>query len=74
MSQVNSKELRALSLGELQEKLDQTIKNLYNLRLRAVTKELDKPSEIRANRRDIARIKQAIGEKQREAAGSAASR
>jgi large subunit ribosomal protein L29 len=68
---VKSSELKALTVDELQEKLEQTIKSLYQLRLRATTKELEKPSDITASRRDIARIKQAIGDKQREAQAAA---
>lgn len=68
---MKSSELKALGLDELQEKLDEKIKSLYQLRLRATTKELEKPSDIKASRRDIARIKQAIGDKQREARAAA---
>lgn len=67
---MKSNDLRALALDELQEKLDEQVKNLYQLRLRATTKELERPTDIRASRRDVARIKQAIGEKQRDAASS----
>jgi large subunit ribosomal protein L29 len=68
---VKSSELKALGLDELQEKLDKQVKSLYQLRLRATTKELERPTDIRTGRRDIARIKQAIGDKQREAAKNA---
>jgi large subunit ribosomal protein L29 len=69
---VKTSELKALGIDELQEKLDQQVKSLYQLRLRATTKELERPSDIRATRRDIARIKQAMGDKQRDAGKSAA--
>ena len=69
---MKTSELKALGIDELQEKLDAQIKNLYQLRLRATTKELERPTDIRVGRRDIARIKQAIGDKQREASKSAA--
>ena len=68
---MKSSELKALGLDELQEKLDQQVKNLYQLRLRATTKELERPTDIRSSRRDIARIKQAIGDKQRAAKSAA---
>jgi ribosomal protein L29 len=63
---VRSSELRNLSLIELQERLDQTVRNLYLLRVRATTKELENHSQIRAERRNIARIKQVIAGKQRQ--------
>ena len=69
---MKSNELKALAVDELQEKLESNIKSLYQLRLRATTKELERSSDIRSTRREIARIKQAIGDKQREAAQSAA--
>ncbi|MGI8906024.1 MAG: 50S ribosomal protein L29 [Candidatus Sumerlaeaceae bacterium] len=68
---MKNSELKALALDELQEKLDKQIKDLYQMRLRATTKELERPTDIRAGRRDIARIKQAIGDKQREASKNA---
>ena len=39
----------------------------YELRVSNTTKELKNTAEIRSNRRDIARIKQAIAEKQNQA-------
>lgn len=71
---MKSSELKGLSLEELQEKLEETTKNLYQLRIRGVAKELEQTSQIRSTRRDIARIKQAIGNRQREAAPAAAAK
>jgi len=71
---MKSKELKSLGLDELQEKLDDTLKSLYQLRIRSVSKELEQTSQIRSTRRDIARIKQAIGEKQRESATAGAAK
>jgi large subunit ribosomal protein L29 len=63
---MRSSELRNLTLVELQERLTQTMLNLYQLRVRATTKELENTAQIPAERRNIARIKQAIAEKMRE--------
>ncbi len=71
---MKSNELKGLSLDELQEKLDETMKSLYQLRIRGVAKELEQTSQIRATRRDIARIKHIMGDKQREAAPAAAAK
>ncbi len=64
---MKSREYRNLSLQELQERLDQSRKGLYDLRVRATTKELENVSSVRMERRNIARIKQAIAEKSVEA-------
>lgn len=58
--------MRALSLQELQEKLEQTRRNLYQLRVRSTFKELENTSEIRRERRNVARMMQALAEKQSE--------
>jgi large subunit ribosomal protein L29 len=63
---VKSSELKALSLQELQEKLDHTRRSLYELRVRSTVKELENTSDIRRERRNIARIKQALADKQRQ--------
>lgn len=64
---MKSRELRNLALDELQEKLEASRRSLYELRVRATTKELENISSIRAERRNVARIKQAISEKSVEA-------
>lgn len=61
---MKSKELRALPVEELQEKLADAKKQGYQLRVSNTTKELKNTSELRNNRRDKARILQAIAEKQ----------
>ncbi len=62
---MKSKELRALTAQEIQEKLDQTQKTLFELRVRATTKELENTSDIKKERRNVARMKQALSEKQK---------
>lgn len=60
---MKSNELRGLTLLELQERLEMTTKSLYQMRVKATTKELENTSSIRDERRTIARIKQLIAEK-----------
>ncbi|MCX7718510.1 MAG: 50S ribosomal protein L29 [Candidatus Sumerlaeaceae bacterium] len=60
---MRSKELRALGLQELQEKLAEAVREHYELRVRNTTKELENTSKLRLQRRYIARLKQAIDEK-----------
>ncbi len=56
-------------LGELQEmpaKIDQAYQELFNLRFRLATKQLEDTSQIRRARKQIARLKTAMSEMQRE--------
>jgi len=53
----NTKELKDMTGGELQEQLDDAKKELFNLRLQQVSGQLENPLQIRAVRRSIARIK-----------------
>lgn len=59
---MKSSELKALPVEELQEKLAECQKRGYELRVSNTTKELKNTSEIRSNRRNIARLKQAMGD------------
>jgi len=66
--------MRALPLQELEEKLDEFVRKLYELRVRATLKELESFSVIGKQRRDIARIKQVIAEKKKAAASQTAEK
>lgn len=70
---MKSSELRALSHVELEEKLETTTRKLYELRVRATTKELENVSEITKERRNLARIKQVLAQKKREEPASEAN-
>lgn len=50
-------ELREMSDEQLEVTLKDTTENFFRLRLQAQTERLDAPSELRKNRRLIARIK-----------------
>lgn len=67
---MKSKDLRALGLDELREKLEGAVKELYHMRVRTTTKELENTSLIPKQKRDIARLRQIIGEREREAAAA----
>ena len=56
-------ELRALDVAQLKEKLAQLNLDLFNYRMTAKLGNLEKPSVIRATRKDIARIKTILSEK-----------
>jgi len=57
-------EIRALSLGDLEKKLGESYRELFNLRFRLATRQLLNYHEIRNSRKKIARIKTVIREKE----------
>jgi len=61
-------ELREMSDEQLAMMLKETTDNFFRLRLQAQTERLDAPSELRKNRRLIARIKTIQNERDRAAA------
>ena len=61
------KDLRELSTKELEGKIRDTKKELFSLRMKQSTGTLDKPSRIKELRKDVARMKTILRE--RELAG-----
>jgi large subunit ribosomal protein L29 len=66
-------ELKDLSLDELKKRLADEEESLGNLRFQLATSQLESPIRVRSVRRDIARLKTFINEKQRAAAAPAAT-
>jgi large subunit ribosomal protein L29 len=66
-------ELKGLSLDELRKRLADEEESLGNLRFQLATSQLESPIRIRSVRRDIARLKTFINEKQRAAAAPPAT-
>ena len=58
------KEVRALSVEKLEEKLQELKKDLFMLRMQHATNQLDNPMQLAAVKKDIARIKTIIREKE----------
>ena len=58
------KEVRDLSVEKLEEKLQELKKDLFMLRMQHATNQLDNPMQIAAVKKDIARIKTIIREKE----------
>ena len=58
------KEIRGLSVEKLAEKLQELKKDLFMLRMQHATNQLDNPMKIAAVKKDIARIKTIIREKE----------
>ena len=58
------KEVRSLSVEKLEQKLQDLKKDLFMLRMQLATNQLDNPMQIAAVKKDIARIKTIIREKE----------
>ena len=67
---MKSAELRDMSDEQLQLTLKETCESLFRLRIQAQTERLDAPSELRRNRRLIARIKTIQRERELKAANA----
>lgn len=58
-------EIRALSPEDLKKRLEETYRELFNLRFQKATRQLAKTSELRRVRKDIARLNTITTEKER---------
>ena len=58
------KEIKAMSTADLEKKLVDLKKDLFMLRMQHATNQLDNPVKIAAVKKDIARIKTIIREKE----------
>ena len=63
---MKANEVRKMSAQELETKLQDLKKDLFTLRMQHATNHLDNPVKISAVRRDIARVKTVLREKQLE--------
>ena len=61
---MKANEIRSMSVSELESKLGDLKKDLFMLRMQHATNHLDNPNKITAVRRDIARVKTVLREKQ----------
>jgi large subunit ribosomal protein L29 len=61
---MKASEVRKLTSAELQERLDGLKKDLFQLRLQHATNQLDNPIKITDVKRDIARVKTILREKE----------
>jgi large subunit ribosomal protein L29 len=60
---MKSKDIRELSIEEMKKKIDQFEEELFNLRFQAKMGQLANPLQLKAIRRDVARINTIINEK-----------
>ena len=61
---MKASEVRAMSVAQLNEKLDALKKDLFFLRMQHATNQLDNPLKIQETKRDIARVKTMLREKE----------
>ena len=61
---MKASEIRSLSVEELEKKLADLKKDLFNLRLQHATNQLENPGRIAEVKKDIARVKTIIRELQ----------
>ena len=60
---MKAKELKNLSVEELNKKLEELKKDLFMLRMQHATNQLENPLKLNAVKKDIARVKTIIREK-----------
>jgi large subunit ribosomal protein L29 len=63
---MKASEIRELTKDELLQKLEDLREELFNLRMRNATNNLENPKRIREIKKDIARINTIITEKERQ--------
>ena len=69
VNRMKASEMTKLSPDELEEKLSGLKKDLFYLRMQHATNQLDNPIKIAQARKDIARVRTVIRQKQLEQAG-----
>lgn len=62
---MKASEIRELSAGEMQRKVEELQEGLFNLRFQHETGQLENPQKLKQTKRDIARLKTLIGEARR---------
>ena len=62
---MNARELRTKDDGDLRKELLDLNREAFNLRVQKGTGQLSRPSQVKAVRRDIARVKTILGERER---------
>ena len=66
---MKTKELRELSVEELNKKLQELSEELFNLRFRHAIGQLENPSALKTCKKDIAKVKTLLREKELNAQG-----
>ena len=66
VTQMKANEIRKMSSEDLNKKVIELKNELFNLRFRLATGQLDNPSSIKSVKRDIAKVKTIIRERELE--------
>jgi large subunit ribosomal protein L29 len=66
---MKAQELRELGAEELTHRLDELYQEMFNLRFQLATRQLNDTSRVKQVRKDIARVKTLIRERELEAEG-----
>ena len=74
MKGMKPSDVRARTDDELNDQLETLGKEIFNLRFQRASGQLENTARVRQVRRDIARIKTALGERRRQAQASEARR
>ncbi len=64
---MNAADLRAMTYKELEEKLEESKEELFNLRFQMVSNQLDNTERLGEVKRDVARVKTLMREQEIEA-------
>lgn len=64
---MKARELRDMTPEELEQRLRETRQDLLHLRIQQASGQIEKPSRIRAVRRDVARMKTVASERRKAA-------
>ena len=67
---MNGTEIRDMTDGEIQDRIEQLQEERFRLRFRSATQQLDNPMLLRNIRRDIARLKTVLRERELQNQGS----
>jgi large subunit ribosomal protein L29 len=68
MKTMKARDLRSQTIDQLNEQAETLGKEIFNLRFQRASGQLENTARVRQARRDIARIKSVLGERQRAAA------
>ncbi len=66
---MKTKEIREMSTEEINAKIESTRKEIFDMRMKQATATLEKPHRLREARKDIARMKTVLTERQKVSEG-----
>ena len=61
---MKANEIRQMSVDDVKARLEELVKERFNLRFRSATESIENPMRFRAIRRDIARLQTILREKE----------